>query len=190
MVRHRLSPVVTKAVAGFVFVGALLVLPTVARAQAQPAGGGALGQGFGDKGQLVISSEDFFGFQKVNHAGWTLTLKPSVDYFVIPSVTVGGFAALIKSNGDQNEYQAGARAGFNLNVTDMIGLWPQGGIAYAYAKTGNAASHSSTLITTYVPIMAHLMPHFFVAIGPFYNIKIAGDGGNAYGFSSLIGGWL
>src|SRR5206468_2058241 len=86
MVRHRWSPVVTKAVAGFVFGCALLVLPAVARAQAQP-GGGALGQGFGDKGQLVISGEDFLGFNKVNHAGWDLTLQPSVDYFVMPAVT-------------------------------------------------------------------------------------------------------
>ena len=92
MVRHPWSPVVTQAVVGLVVGCALLVLPAVARAQAQP-GASALGQGFGERGQLVISGEDFFGFDKVNHAGWRLTLKPAVDYFIMPAVTA--FVAVV-----------------------------------------------------------------------------------------------
>ena len=190
MVRHPWSPLVTQALAGLVVGCALLVLPTVARAQAAPPGGGALGQGFGDKGQLVISGEDFFGFDKVNHAGWRLTLKPAVDYFIMPAVTIGGFAALIKSNGDASEYQAGARAGFNLNVNEMIGVWPKVGIGYDYSKVGTGRSNSTTLITAYLPVMFHIVPHLFFGIGPYYNLKIAGDGDNAYGFTSMVGGWF
>jgi len=188
MVRHLLSSVVTKAVAGFVVGCALLALPAIARAQA-PAAPGALGQGFGEQGQLVLSSEDFFGFDKVNHAGWQLTIKPSLDYFIMPAVSAGGFVAYIKQNGEYSEVQAGARAGFNINVTEMIGVWPKAGIAYDHVSIGNM-SGSTTLVTTFLPIMAHLAPHFFVGLGPYYNLKIAGDGDHAYGFSSLVGGWF
>jgi hypothetical protein len=198
MVRHFLSPVVTKAVAGFVVGCALLVLPAMARAQtttappppppaAAPAG--ALGQGFGEAGQLVISSEDFIGFAKVNHAGWSFTVQPAIDYFLMPAVTIGGVAAYIQKNGGYKEELVGARAGFNLNVTENIGAWGKVGIAYDHASQGNFSS-STTWITAYLPIMYHLMPHLFIGVGPYYNLKIAGDGDHGYGFSSLVGGWF
>jgi hypothetical protein len=51
-------------------------------------------------------------------------------------------------------------------------------------------SISTTWITLYVPVMYHITPHLFAGIGPYYNLKIAGDGNTGYGFSSLVGGWF
>jgi hypothetical protein len=193
MVRH-LSPVVTKAVAVLVFGCALLALPARANAQdAAAAGGGALGQGFGDKGQLAISGELGTSFDKVNHGGWTFLIKPAGDYFVIPSVSLGGFAALVLGNNSRTEEGVGVRAGYNLNVTPNIGVWPKAGVAYDHASVASGqttVSTSTTWVTVDAPIMFHIIPHLFVGLGPYYYLKVAGDGNTGYGVHSLVGGWF
>ena len=132
MVRHFLSPVVTKAVAGFV-VGCALVLPARAHAQTQappPAaasGGGGLGQGFGEAGQIVISGDPgalSASFVKVNHGGWTAAITPAADYFVVPSVSVGVNATFLIGADSRKGFAIGGRAGYNLNVTENVGAWP------------------------------------------------------------------
>jgi hypothetical protein len=188
MVRH-LSPVVTKAVAALVFGCALLALPARANAQTQPAPSGGLGQGFGDKGQLVISGEDFLGFDKVNHAGWTLTVKPALDYFLLPAISLGAVVTYIKQSGDASAVLVSPRVGYNLNVTDNLGAWLKIGFAYEHSSVGNASS-SATFLTAYLPIMFHIVPHLFVGIGPYYNLKVSGTANSGYGFSSLVGGWF
>ena len=34
-----------------------------------------------------------------------------------------------------------------------------------------------------MPILYHVVPHLFVGIGPYYNLNVAGDGENNYGFT-------
>jgi len=189
MMRHLLSPKVAKAVAASAVGCALLVVPARAHAQDPSGASNALGQGFGDKGQLAITNEGFFGFDKVNHAGWQLVLKPAVDYFVVPSVSAGVVASYVARSGDQSSVGIGARAGFNLNVTPNIGVWPKAGITYEHDKVGSASA-ATTWVTVVVPFLYHLMPHLFVGLSPYYNLKVAGDGDHSYGFSSVIGGWL
>src|SRR5262245_21345452 len=92
MVRHFLSPVVTKAVAGFVVGCTLFMLPSVAAAQAPaapPGPGGPLGQGFGEQGQIVVSGDASVHFDKVNQGGWIFEVRPAADYFILPQVTLG-----------------------------------------------------------------------------------------------------
>jgi hypothetical protein len=204
MKRHFLSPVVTKAVAGFVVGCALLVLPARADAQTAPppapppapapSGGGGLGQGFGDAGQFVISGEDFLGFTKVNNEGWRLVVQPAVDYFVIPSVSAGLVAAFILTGTDDKEELIAARGGYNLNVTENLGAWPKVGIAFDHHSfpgiNNTTVSLSTTWITLNLPILYHILPHLFAGLGPFYNLKIAGDGNTGFGFSSVVGGWF
>jgi hypothetical protein len=200
MVRHFLSPVVTKAVAGFVVGCALSMLPARASAQAPapapapaPASvsSGALGQGFGEAGQFVISNEGFFGFDRVNRLGYDLVLKPAADYFILPAISAGIVAAYVKSTkgGDTTTTGVGVRGGFNFNVTENVGVWGKLGILYQHDSAGTA-SFSTTWISAFVPVMYHIVPHLFVGLAPYYNIKIAGDGSHNYGFSWLIGGWF
>jgi hypothetical protein len=187
--------VVTKAVAASVVGCALLVLPTQARAQdpaapaAAPPVPGTLGQGFGEQGQLVISNEGFVGFDKTNNVGWNLTLKPAADYFFMPSVSAGLVAAYVMGNNDTSIVGLGARAGYNLNVTENLGVWPKVGVAYQHLSVGNASA-STTWLSLFVPILYHLMPHLFVGLAPYYNLKVAGDGEHTYGFGYVIGGWF
>jgi hypothetical protein len=197
MMRHFLSPVVTKAVAASVVGCALLGLPTQARAQdpatAPPpaASAGALGQGFGELGQIVISNEGFFGFDKTNNVGWGLTLKPAADYFFMPAISAGLVAAYFKGSGDPGVTTVGigGRAGFNLNLTENLGVWGKAGVTYQHSSVGNASA-STTWFTVFVPVLYHLMPHLFVGVAPYYNAKIAGTGDHNYGFSYVIGGWF
>jgi hypothetical protein len=200
MVRHFLSPVVTKAVAGFV-VGCALVLPARAHAQtptapppaAAASGGGGLGQGFGDQGQIAISGEANAFFSKTNHAGWTAAISPALDYFIVPSVSVGGSVTALIGDNSHSGYGVTARAGYNLNVTEQLGIWPIAGIGYAHESSGSGAasiSGSATVAHFYVPVLFHIVPRVFVGIGPFYDLKVAGDGNSSYGVRSTVGGWF
>jgi hypothetical protein len=193
MVRHFLSPVVTKAVAASVVGCALLVLPTQARAQdpapaaaASPAMPGALGQGFGEQGQLVITGELNTAFDKVNNAGWLFRIQPAADYFFMPSVSAGLVAAFVFGSNDYKEQLIGARAGYNLNVTENLGAWAKAGVAYDHISGG----FSTTWLTLDLPILYHIVPHVFVGVGPYYYLKVAGDGNTGYGFHSLVGAWF
>jgi len=190
MVRHFLSPVVTKAVAASVVGCALLVLPTQARAQDPAVAGpsGALGQGFGAQGQLVISGELNAGFSKTNHAGWTASVQPAADYFVVPSISIGAAVTLLIGAEDRKGFGIGGRAGYNLNVTEHVGAWPIVGISYA--KETGPFEGSATYLNLYAPILYHIVPHLFAGIGPFYNAKIAGTGEHNYGVRSVVGGWF
>jgi hypothetical protein len=116
MVRHFLSPVVTKAVAGLVVGCALSLLPARAGAQepapapapapaAAPAG--ALGQGFGEQGQLVISGDAAAHFDKANKAGWIFEIRPAADYFILPSVTLGAVVGFGIDNDENKGFLVG-----------------------------------------------------------------------------------
>ena len=193
--RHFLSPMVTKAVAGLVFGCALLVLPARADAQTAPppapapTGGGGLGQGFGDTGQIVISGEAQAFFSKTNKEGWTAAISPALDYFVVPSVSIGGSVTALIGNNSRVGFGASGRAGYNLNVTENLGVWGKVGVAYQHASVGNLSA-STTWLTLFVPILYHLMPHLYIGAAPYYNLKVAGDGEHNYGFTYVIGGWL
>ena len=193
MVRHFLSPVVSKAVVVASVVGcALLVLPERAQSQ-EPAAGG---QGFGAQGQIAVSGELGAGFDKVSHGGWTAAIKPAGDYFILPSVTAGGFFGFTVGNASYQELLVGGRAGFNLNATPNLGAWPKVGVAYDHAKNParnpmtTSASTSSSYLTVDAPILYHIVPHLFVGLGPYYYLKLSGDGNTAYGVHSLVGGWF
>jgi len=67
--------------------GALVLLPATARAQAQD---------FGNKGQLAIlndSNLQLTGTSESNNGGssFTFSVLPSVEYFVIDNLSLGGF---------------------------------------------------------------------------------------------------
>jgi hypothetical protein len=193
MKRHLLSPKVARAVAASAVGCALLVLPARAHAQDSSGANNALGQGFGAQGQLAISGELSTAFDKVNKAGWNFTVQPSADYFVVPAVSVGGLVSFSMGNDSFKREVVGARAGFNFNLNEHLGAWGKAGVAYQHASSGSgttAASSSTTYVTVDLPIMWHFVPHLFFGVGPYYYLKVAGDGESGYGFHSLVGGWF
>jgi hypothetical protein len=207
MVRHVLSPVVTKAVAGLV-VGCALVLPARAHAQtpappppAAASGGNALGQGFGDAGQIVISVDtsggppfsNFAGahFDKVNHAGWLFEIRPAADYFLMPAVTVGAVLGFALDDASNKGFLVGGRGGFNFNFTDNVGIWGRAAFSLNHVSAGSGGgSINDTFLSLSAPVLYHPAPHMFVGIGPYYNLNTSGPGENNYGFTCTVGGWF
>jgi hypothetical protein len=113
--------------------------------------------------------------------------------FIVPSVSVGGSVTALIGDNSHSGYGVAARAGYNLNFTDQLGIWPIVGIGYAHESTGSGAasvSGSATVAHFYVPVLFHIVPRVFVGLGPFYDLKIAGDGNNSYGVRSTVGGWF
>jgi hypothetical protein len=192
MKRHLLSPKVARAVAASAVGCALLVVSAHAYAQDSGANN-ALGQGFGAQGQIAISGELNTAFDKVNKAGWNFGIQPSADYFVAPSISVGGLVSFNMGNDNFRKEVVGLRGGFNLNLNEHLGVWGKVGAAYQHASSGTgttAGSSSTTYLTADLPIMWHIVPHLFFGVGPYYYFRVAGDGESGYGFHSLVGGWF
>ena len=183
----------TKAGLAFTVVGLLTALPSSASAQdpppPAPMPSGSLGQGFGQAGQLVISGETFTGFTKVSNAGWGFNLQPAADYFIIPNVTIGGAVGFGVGSDEARAFRLAARAGFNFNFSEHLSIWGKAGITYGWASlAGNSSSESYANL--FVPINYHIVPHVFIGVGPFYNLKLSGDfAANNYGFASVVGAW-
>ena len=188
MVRHFLSPVVTKAVAASVVVGALALLPAQARAQDPSAATSALGQGFGAQGQLVITGDASVHFDKFNGAGWIFEVRPAADYFILPSVTLGAVVGFGIDNESNKGILIGGRAGYVLNVTEHVSAWARAGITYNHISRDMLPSVSATNVALDLPILYHFVPHLFAGLGPYYNLNL--DGNDSYGFRSMVGGWF
>lgn len=201
MVRHFLSPVVTKAVAGLVVGCALSLLPARAGAQ-DPApapppaststSSGALGQGFGEQGQIVISGDATVHFDKFNGGGWIFEVRPAADYFIMPSVTLGAVVGFGIDSAENKGVLVGGRAGYSLNVTESLSVWGRAGISYNRVSSpgiGNmTVTRSATVVNLSLPIMYQVVPHLFAALSPYYNLNLSGN--DSVGFASIIGGWF
>jgi len=201
MLRHFLSPVVTKAVAGLVVGCALSTLPARASAQdpapapAPPpasASSGALGQGFGEQGQIVISGDASAHLDKFNGGGWIFEVRPAVDYFIMPSVTLGAVVGFGIDSDENKGFLAGGRAGYSFNVTENLSLWGRAGLSYNRISSPGLANmtvtNSATALNLSLPIMYQIVPHLFAALSPYYNVNFSG--GDSLGFASIIGGWF
>ncbi len=149
---------------------------------------------FGNAGELVISSDANLGLTGqvdggVNGSpatsGWTLTLHPSADYFVIQGLSVGAFVDFTHTEYDQenqtngiangtgttafntNRFGVGPRVGYNIPIVDWISVWPTLGLAFAATgQTGGVNGTAWTLVLS-APFLYHLATHFFVGLGPF-----------------------
>jgi opacity protein-like surface antigen len=116
-----------------------------------------------------------------------------VDYFVIPNVTIGAVVGLSTRSGRAatTAITLGARAGYNLQLGDRFSLWPTAGLNFAHFSTSdNGGSDSSTYFNLDVPFLFHVVPHFFLGIGPFLHVGLGDGDPNVLGIQSLIGGWF
>ena len=199
MVRHFLSPVVTKAVAGFV-VGCALVLP--ARAHAQTHGAAArcrirwrraragFRRRWPDRGQQRLPARSGGAhFDKANHAGWTRrSRRRRITSSCRPSRWASSVASLIGANSHKG-FLVGGRAGYNFNFTDNLGIWPSPASPTTTRAAGAAGLQrprpqplrSRSSITRAARLRRHR---------PVLQPEVAGDGENSYGVTSTVGGWF
>jgi hypothetical protein len=153
--------------------------------------------GFGAIGQWVLTmrtTQDnaFVFFHKGSGDGnWELALHPAIDYFITGRFSVGGTVGIAYSPRDAGStwLDIGARGGFNLNITDHIGWWPNVGISARHENV-NHNSATSTSLNIFAPFLYHLVPHLFAGVGPSFAFQISGGDGSGYGLDFVLGGWL
>lgn len=152
---------------------------------------------FGEARQWVysISSPNEFPFwlTKTGDGGWALTFRPSLDTFVVRNVSVGGVVTL-STNGGGSDVGIGARAGYNVPLTSLVSIWIRGGLYFHHTAINSGPSGNETVMDINVPFLFHLVPHFFVGVGPLFHLPLQNSmmGGTdaTYGLTATVGGWL
>jgi hypothetical protein len=184
---------------------------------------------FGSPGELVISSDANLGLVgettggvngSPSTSGWTLTLLPAADYFVIQGLSIGGFIDFThtetsvpnETNGTPNNtgstststntFGIGPRIGYNIPITDWISLWPKLGLSFADTSVSGGGSGTAWTLTLFAPFLYHLATHYFLGLGPILSADLAanqspanGPSGPApkvvtYGLAFTVGGWF
>jgi hypothetical protein len=160
---------------------------------------------FGHKGQLAISSDAALSITHYSPGDTTtITLAPAVDYFIIDSLSIGGFIGLdYATSGDASttRFSIGPRVGYNITLSDLISIWPKVGFSFATTSSDQSGPTDNVTITTsdnsgialnlFVPFMIHPAEHFFAGLGPFLDTDLSGDDKvTAFGLRLTIGGWL
>ena len=152
--------------------------------------------GFGAIGQWVLTMKTtgdngYVFFHKPSGGDWTLSLHPSIDYFITNNVSLGATFGYSYSPAETGTtvVDLGARAGFNLTINDNLGFWPTAGLS-VNVDSRNHTTNTHTAFGVFAPFLYHLVPHLFVGLGPSFALPLSGGGGNAYGVDFVLGGWL
>ena len=181
MRRHTFVPLRTLRTLTFIasLVAALCELAPAARAQ---------GAAFGAPGEFVVTGDLEGHLRK----GWELRLHPSLDYFTVQNVSVGGVFGFTYTSGNPSKttLDLGVRAGYSLVITPQVTFWPTAGIFYSHTSfSSGGGGGSSTNLAINAPFLFHIVPHFFVGAGPVFTLPLD-SGDNGYGLQTVVGGWF
>ena len=150
--------------------------------------------GFAAMGQWVLTmrttGDEGFFFRKPSGGDWQLSLHPSLDYFIINSVSLGAAFGYFYSPADTGTtvVSVGGRAGFNLNINDNLGFWPTAGVGLTFDSRDHG-NDTTTFFGIFAPFLYHLVPHLFVGLGPSFSMQLDG-GSKVYDVDFVLGGWL
>lgn len=186
----------------------LVLAPLVSAAHAQDPmhdSGGGPSRNFGLKGEIAFSSDANFVAEHMSKGRTNVQFAPAADVFVIDGLSVGGTIAFQYNklgNYDGTRFSIGPRVGYNFAFTNLLSFWPKIGFAYAHTSadynvseadlaSGKRTSHDSLALNLFAPLMIHPTTHFFVGLGPFLDVDLAGsDRVTSYGLRFTLGGWL
>jgi hypothetical protein len=59
-----------------------------------------------------------------------------------------------------------------------------------FSFSDGGGSDSNTYFNLDVPFLFHVVPHFFLGLGPFVHVGLGDGDPNVFGIQSLIGGWF
>jgi hypothetical protein len=159
----------------------------------------ARGGGFGAAGEWVLTMQTAFGgtsggflfLHKASGGGSEIAVHPAVDYFLNSTVSVGGVVGVDSVSGGSTNLGLGARAGFNLSINEHVGFWPTAGVFASHTSdSSNHTSSSSAGLEVFAPFLYHLAPHFFVGLGPSFDISFNNNQQKDFGIDFVIGGWI
>jgi hypothetical protein len=143
------------------------------------------------------------------------TLAPAADYFVIDNLSLGlevlfGYDTVSPPSNpaplpqpqsiNVTTYGIAPRIGYNIPIGNLLSIWPKVFFEHAgYSLGGGGQGYANIqFFGAYAPILYHLVPHFYIGIGPnvLFELGESTDGasGNSkitsYGVFASAGGWF
>ncbi len=194
-----------------VFASLLLFVPSIAQAD-HPAG--HVGAVFGEKGQFVPAGSLYLGMGSTKAPGggstseFRFSFEPQLSYFVIDNVLVGaGLLGAVRSpegGADTSTFGISVNGGYNFNLMSQLSILPELILGYGSSSmtiSGNKFSSSAFSMEIFVPVLWHIVPHFFIGAGPDFRTDLtatdkAGDTSSdgskvtTFGLATTIGGWF
>jgi len=153
---------------------------------------------FGSAGQLVFSmageGEFPFRFTKTKGSDWNLAFRPALDYFIKETVSVGALVRL-ETQGGGSTVGVGLRAGVNVPLGSVVSLWVRGGLSFDHSSSNDGPGRSITTLGIGAPFLFHLVPHFFMGVGPFFSMPLTDSQAMAskdptFGLTAIVGGYF
>jgi hypothetical protein len=158
---------------------------------------------FGLKGQKAVSSDAGLSISNTSISGadessTTLLLRPAFDYFLVDSVSLGGFVGVEYTSGAGSTtsiISIGPRVGYNLPLSERLSVWPKVGFSLANTtsdpEVGDEESNTGTQLNLFAPLMFHPVQHFFLGLGPALDVDLSGDQkATTVAVRLTIGGWI
>ncbi|WP_146651897.1 hypothetical protein [Labilithrix luteola] len=151
---------------------------------------------FGRKNELAISSDAGLLIANTTTQGFhgsttTITVLPSVDYFLVDHFSIGGFVGLNytrREGGHTTQFLTGPRVGYDIPVGRYLSVWPKLGLSVSSTSQSvdivdlttnttskQSTSHTNMAVNVFVPVLVHPVEHFFVGFGPALDADITGD---------------
>jgi hypothetical protein len=163
---------------------------------------------FGQDGQIAVSSDAGLSISNTSVSGvdgstTSVTLRPSVDWFVVDAISLGGFVGVQYDSADGGStaiISVGPRVGYNLPISARTSVWPKVGISFANTRVTSddddgvedeEASNTAAQLNLFVPVMFHPVPHFFLGLGPALDLDLNGEAkATTIAVRLTIGGWI
>jgi hypothetical protein len=187
-----------------------------APAAAGPTAFGALGQLVLSADLPILQSSPQFAIVRETQSmgGQSATLvdiAPSVDYFVMPNLSIGALLGIEYGSLDASgtAFPAGAtvtqisvegRVGYNIPLGEGVSIWPRLAIGYQHTSVSDNGMDATGYViplSVTVPVLWHPGDHFFIGAGPaFLTQLVSKTEGNDqpkttdYGITALIGGTI
>ena len=170
---------------------------------------------FGGAGVIVISDDVQLAVTQVSYDSQGVStkrtqveLRPALDYFVLPNLSVGGqlifgYTSIDVGSSNTNSKELGllGRVGYTFAISPTTSIWPR--IAFGYDQPSNQTSSAagsnqqSISLQVYAPIVFQPVPHFFIGGGPIVSTQVISKVNDAdapkatiIGLQSTIGGYF
>ena len=152
---------------------------------------------FGGAGQITVAIDLPFGnsapqfailreSQTMGNPTTTVfAIGPSLDYFVIPNLSIGALLGVAYATASLNGTDASSttltvepRVGYNIPASDLVSIWLRAGFAYLHSSSDSGGSTFSTSRSELIleaPVLFHVASHFFLGAGPVFQTMLSNN---------------
>ena len=188
-----------------VIVAAALLLPSVARADDQPA--------LGDRGQYLLTNDTRLDIRDerwtdtdgTSHAHLTFDTTFAIDYVIASPVTIGATLGITTDTTDglgTHDVHAGGRVGALVVLSPNVAVWPRAALTYVSEAIDFKNSGEATAVIVRLDLSAALVwrpvGRLLLGVAPLVSQDIYAAFGadypiskeTAFGVRGLIGGYF